>query len=196
MFKVEWTTHVKKPRTEIDEMYGELKASIDIDGPGDLAVLIYAGQLLETEHAVARISGYLGFEWILDHTDIVELFMCLDDVLQALAAHRVGVIELYPGPDRTEFIVFDAGAEEVQLFRVPWLETTTLEVNGPLPRRITERPMATCGRSDLTDHFRLLRREFACAAIEHDPRLADLAPLQSWSPNEHDGSRTASTPNR
>ncbi|THV41469.1 hypothetical protein [Glycomyces buryatensis] len=183
MFKVEWTAHELKPQAEIDELYGELQASIEIDGPGDLAVLIYAAKLLETGYAVARITGYPDRDWVLDYSDIVEFFMCLDAVVEALDAHSAGVIELYPGPDRTEFIVFDAGTGDVRLYRVPWLETTTFEPNSPLPRRITGRPMTTCARRDLVSHFSDLRREFARAAVEHDPRLAVLEPISRWSPN-------------
>lgn len=191
MFRIEWTTHEPKPQTQVDELYRELQESIAVDGPHEFATLVCAARLLETRHIVAKIVGYPDREPNLDYTDIVEFFDSADAALEALAAHHVGVIELYPGSDSAEYIVVDAAGDPVRLFRVPWLETTTLDTKDPLPHHITDHPMATRGRRDLADHFGGLRREFAQHAIEHDPRLAAHEPIRRWSRGERDSDRTA-----
>ena len=180
-FGIEWTVHERKPRAEIEALHETLQASIAIDGPDEFAVLVYAAQLLETGYAVARLTGYADREPALDHSDIVELFLCLDSVLEALTERRIGLIELYPGPDPSEFIVFDAGPEEVLLYRVPWSETAVLDLERPLPTRVTERPVAACGPDELADQLRSLRGSFARAALEHDPRLAAHEPIRAWA---------------
>ncbi|SDD02806.1 hypothetical protein [Glycomyces harbinensis] len=186
MFKIEWTAREPKPRTEIDELYGELQASVDIDGPYEFATLVCAARLLETRYVMARIIGFPDREPTLDYTDIVEFFECSDAVLEALAAHRAGVIEFYPGSDAAEYLVFDA-ADPVRLFRVPWTEALGLETQDPLPHHVTERPVTTTGRRDLADHIGSLRREFARDAVRHDPRLAAHEPVRRWSLDEDGG---------
>lgn len=183
MFRLEWTTHEPKPQAEIDELYGELLESIEIDGPYEFATLVCAARLLETRYAVARLSGYADREPTLDYTDIVDFFESTDAALEALEGRRTGVLELYPA-SAAEYIVFDASRDVVRLFRVPWLEATEIDIEGPVPQSITTYPEATCKRSVLTDHLRDLRREFAQAAIESDPRLAAHEPLRRWSLNE------------
>jgi hypothetical protein len=182
MFRLEWTAHEPKPRAEIDDLYGELLESVALDGPYEFSTLVCAARLLETRYVSARIVGYADREPTLDYSDVVEFFMCLDDVVDALTSHRAGVIEFYPGPGN-EFVVFDATTDPVPLFRVPWLETSGRTMSDPLPSRITARPSTTRGRDDLAAHFRALRREFARAAIAQDPRLAAHEPLRRWSLN-------------
>jgi hypothetical protein len=180
MFRLEWTAHERKPQAEIDELYGELLESIEIDGPYEFATLVCAARLLETRYAVARIIGYADREPTLDYADIVDFFESTDGAFEALKARHTGVLELYPA-SAAEYIVFDASRDQVQLFRVPWLEAIKFDPKDPLPHRITAHPVATCTRRTLTDHLRDLRRAFAQTAVKHDPRLAAHGPLRRWS---------------
>jgi hypothetical protein len=113
-----------------------------------------------------------------------------DAALEALEEHRSGVLEFYPA-SAAEYIVFDASRDQVRLFRVPWLEATRINVDHPLPKRITACPEAVCERSALTGHLMDLRREFAQAAIGKGPRLAAHEPLRRWSRNERGSSQPA-----
>ncbi|MFC3493527.1 hypothetical protein [Glycomyces rhizosphaerae] len=188
MFRIEWTTHEPKPQAEIDELYGELLESIEIDGPYEFSTLVCAARLLETRYTMARLLGYTDREPTLDYTDIVDLFESMDEALEALEGHRTGVLEFYPA-SAAEYIVFDASRDPVRLFRVPWPEATQIEIEDSLPPHITARPEAVCKHSVLTGHLRDLRREFAQAAIGNDPRLAAHEPLRRWSLNERPGSK-------
>lgn len=190
MFRIEWTAHEPKPRAEVDELYEALLESVAIDGPHQFAVLVCAAQLLETRYAVARLVGYADREPTLDCRDIVEFFTSMDEALEALERRRTGMLEFYPA-SAAEYIVFDAAGERVRLFRVPWREVSGADVEGPLPRRITAHPEAACDRSALVGHLEDLRREFARAAIEHDPRLAGHEPLRRWSLGDSRGGRNA-----
>ena len=182
MFRLEWTARERKPQVAIDELYGELIESIEIAGPYEFATLVCAARVLETRYALARIIGYADREPTLDYADVVDFFESTDAAVEALEARRTGVLELYP-PSAGEYIVFDASHDPVRLFRVPWTEAVKLDPDDPLPHRITTYPVATSTRSALTDHLSDLRRAFAQAAIEHDPRLAAHEPLQRWSLN-------------
>jgi hypothetical protein len=186
MFRLEWTTHERKPQVEIDELYGELLESIEIDGPYEFATLYCAAKLLETRYTLARVIGFADREPTLADADIVDFFESTDAALEALEAHRAGILEFYMA-STGEYIVFEASRDDqARLFRVPWLEASQINLNVPLPLGITAHPMTTCTRSELIDHLRDLRREFAQAAIEHDPRLAAHQPLRRWSLNERD----------
>jgi hypothetical protein len=48
MSRLEWTVRERKPQAEIDELYGELLESIEIDGPYEL----------ETRYTLARVIGF------------------------------------------------------------------------------------------------------------------------------------------
>jgi hypothetical protein len=185
MFRLEWMPREPKPQAEIDELYGELLESIEIDGPYELATLNCAVRLLETGYISARVVGFPDCEPTLSDADIVDFFVSTDAALEALEAHRAGILEFYVA-FAAEAVVFGASDDEqVRLYRVPWLEAMGIDLQNPLPRRITKHPEATCMRSGLIDHLKELRREFACAAIESDPRLASHEPLRRWSHNEH-----------
>jgi hypothetical protein len=185
VFRLEWTARERKSQAEIDELYGELLESIEIDGPYEFATLCCAASLLETRYTLARVIGFADCQLTLSDADIVDLLGSTDAALAALEAHRAGVLEFYVGYT-DESVVFDASDDEqIRLYRVPWLEAYALDLKDPLPSGITERPMATSTRSDLIDHLKDLRQEFACAAIENDHRLAGHEPLRRWSLNEH-----------
>ncbi|GAA2343700.1 hypothetical protein GCM10010403_41050 [Glycomyces rutgersensis] len=186
MFRIEWTAHEQKPQSEINELYGELLESIEIDGPYEFATLYCAAKLLETQYTLARVIGFADREPTLADADIVDFFESTKAALEALEAHRAGLLEFYMA-STGEYIVFEASHDDqVRLFRVPWLEASQINLNVPLPLGITAHPMTTCTRSELIDHLRDLRREFAQAAIEHDPRLAAHQPLRRWSIDERD----------
>lgn len=185
MFRLEWTAREPKSQAEIDDLYGELLESIEIDGPYEFATLYCAASLLETRYTLARVIGFADREPTLADADIVDFFGSTDAALEALQAHRAGMLEFYVA-FAAESVVFDASdAEEVRLYRVPWLEANAIDLERPLPLGITAYPMATCTRSGLIDHLKDLRSEFASAAIESDPRLAGHEPLHRWSLNEH-----------
>lgn len=185
MFSIEWTTREPKPQAEIDELYSELLESIEIDGPYEFATLYCAAGLLETRYTLARVIGFTEPAITLSDTDIVDFFVSTDAALEALEAHRAGVLEFYVA-SAAVVIVFDATeAEQVQLFLVPWEEAIGIDLKESLPQGVTAYPSTTCTHEDLIDHLKNLRHEFASAAIKNDPRLADHEPLRRWSRNEH-----------
>ncbi|HEX2143650.1 MAG TPA: hypothetical protein VHG10_03980 [Glycomyces sp.] len=185
MFRLEWMPREPKPQTEIDELYGELLESIEIDGPYEFATLYCAAQLLETRYILARAIGFADREPMLFDADMVDFFVSTDAALEALETHRAGVLEFYVA-SVAESVVFEASdGGHVRLYLVPWYEASAIDLKHPLPPDITACPATTCTRRGLIDHLKDLRREFACAAIESDPRLAGHEPLRRWSLNEH-----------
>ncbi|MEV3938920.1 hypothetical protein AB0K52_23480 [Glycomyces sp. NPDC049804] len=179
MLRIEWTPHERKPQAAIDELHADLHASIEIDGPTDFAALVCAAQLLETRYVMAHLRGFGDRERTLDYTDIVELFENLDAALEALAAGRTGIIAFYPGSG-AEYPVFECVADEVRLFRVPWLDAERLDRSRPLPEDLKAAPSATSGRAQLIGHLEELRGSFARSAVAHDPRLAQYDPIRRW----------------
>lgn len=180
MFRLEWTARERKAQAEIDELYGELLESIEIDGPYEFATLYCAAKLLETNYTLARVTGFADGEPTLDDADIVDFFESTGEALEALESNQAGVLEFYVA-SAAGWLVFEAtDDEELRLYRVPWLEASAIDLKHPLPQSITAYPATNCTRSGLIDHIWDLRRKFACAAIERDPRLAGHEPLRSW----------------
>lgn len=184
MFRLEWTAHERKAQAEIDELYGELLESIEIDGPYEFATLYCAARLLETNYTLARVMGFADRESTLDDADIVDFFESTGEALEALESNQAGVLEFYVA-SAADWLVFEAtDGEELRLYRVPWLEASAIDLKRPLPQSITAYPITNCTRGELISHLWDLRRGFACAAIEGDPRLARHEPLRSWSVDE------------
>jgi hypothetical protein len=181
MFKIEWTAHEQKPQDQLDELFLDLQESIAMDGPTEFAVLLCAAELLETDYAVAHLHGFGDRATVLDYSDVVELFMGLDAALDALDGTRTGVIELYPGPG-SDYIAFEtASPEEVRLVLVPWPEAAAIDPHKPLPDNMREYPTAVSEREQVIDHLKGLRRSFAQAVLDRDPRFGEYEPIRRWS---------------
>ncbi len=194
MFRVEWTAQEVKPPAELDALFEELQESIGIDGHCEFPVLCCAVRALEDWLSVARIIGFDDRDLVLGDADVIELLGGAAATIEALACARPGLIELYPDPG-ADYIVFDTGPEEVRLYRVPWTEAGTIDLQAPLPTHLNAYPMTTCGRTELIEHLQDLCRTFARTAITNDPRLASHEPLRRWSSTGPARASGPSTPN-
>jgi hypothetical protein len=190
MFRIEWTPHQPKPQADVDEIFAALQESIEVDGPTDFAVLVSAAQLLETEYVLATCRGFGQRVLRLGYADIVDLFESMGAALEPLRSERIGVLEFYCGPG-DEWPVFEADADEVRLFLVPWLEASGIDLSRPLPDEVKDYPAAVAGRTELIGHLEDLRRSFARSVVAQDPRYGRYDPIRRWlladlSPRQRD----------